>query len=643
MYIKTIKIYGFGKHINREINFKTGLNVIYGDNEAGKSTMFAFIRAMFYGLTGRGEDNYRKRFMPWDRLDKMGKPVRFGGEMIFECDGIVYHEVCLWGTSKRDDACTLNEYYTGRAVKLLPNKTVGEQILKLTVDAYDSSMYIGQLASAIKQGGDKEGVLLARLSAVSGFDGEEKTGTAVKQLLKEKMDSLKAPRGKNGELDQLVIKKLNMQNELTRLSEVDNKVASKKGELEGLYKKRDALLSTAADYERLLKLSKAAKLLLTKDKVMTVFASVDNICTELEECRAVAEENEAGKNSPARWKILGGALCGVMGIVALLLGILLPGVLAAAGAGVKIALMSGGLAAIVLGAILIISCGSLLKKPASITRNGVKVDVLQRIEELEETLTQKEILIQSYLDGEPIEKMNVKWREAEQLIKNASDEERRYATSKPIAGFEEALGTVRKQLEPILEKIGYIQSGIDSLRASSNVSFSEASDALSGIDAEIEKKNNEYKAYELAASVLDESMEEIRTTLCPRLCSETERIFESITGRHIHVKIAEDFTISVYDNSVPHSINSYSGATVDQAYFALRVAIAKIISPKDERYSMMLDDSFVQYDDGRMSNGLDFLAEYANSEENAGQIIFATCRKQLSDLASKTKVDVISL
>ena len=45
MYIKSIKIYGFGKHVNREFKFKKGLNVLYGDNEAGKSTLFAFIRA----------------------------------------------------------------------------------------------------------------------------------------------------------------------------------------------------------------------------------------------------------------------------------------------------------------------------------------------------------------------------------------------------------------------------------------------------------------------------------------------------------------------------------------------------------------------------------------------------------------------
>lgn len=620
MYIKSIKIYGFGKHVNREFKFKNGLNVLYGDNEAGKSTLFAFIRAMFYGLTGRGDENYRKKFMPWERTDSQGKAVRFGGEMVFECDGTYYHQVCLWGNSKREDVCTLNEFYTGRPVKMMAGKTVGEQLLKLTAEAYDSSLYIGQLASAIKQGGDKDGVLIARLSAVSGFDEEEKTGTAVRQLLKEKMDELKAPRGKNGLLDQLVIKKLSMQNELTRLSEVDNKVASRKESLEELFRQRDALSKSAADYEKLLKLSKAAKLLLTKDKIMTVFASVDAICAELDECRAVAEKyNGAGKS---KGKKIPGVILGVAGIACVALAFVLSGIAEP----VKYALLAGGGAAIIISAIMLFAG----KRPSAfVEKNGNKVDVFQRIEELEETLSQKEVLIQSYLDGQSLEEFNERWRESEQLLKTSTDEQRRYSTSKPSASFEEALSSIRKELAPVNEKIGYIQAEIDNLRASSNVSFSEAQEALTGIDEEITALNDTYKSYELAAAVLDESMEEMQTTLCPKLCNETERIFNAVTGRNIKVKISDDFSIMISDDSIPRGINSYSGATVDQAYFALRVAIADMISPKDENYPIMLDDPFVQYDDGRMNNGVEFLADYAEKGSANGQIIFASCHKRV--------------
>ena len=39
MKIKKIKINSYGKLKEKEINFKDGINLIYGQNEAGKSTL----------------------------------------------------------------------------------------------------------------------------------------------------------------------------------------------------------------------------------------------------------------------------------------------------------------------------------------------------------------------------------------------------------------------------------------------------------------------------------------------------------------------------------------------------------------------------------------------------------------------------
>lgn len=63
MYIKTLHIYGFGKHENKIINFTDGLNVIYGDNEAGKTTIQQFILQIFYGFSSKNENkrNYEPK------------------------------------------------------------------------------------------------------------------------------------------------------------------------------------------------------------------------------------------------------------------------------------------------------------------------------------------------------------------------------------------------------------------------------------------------------------------------------------------------------------------------------------------------------------------------------------------------------
>ena len=55
MKIKELRLKNFGKFTNKEIHFLDGMNVIYGENESGKSTLYTFIRAMLFGLErGRG-------------------------------------------------------------------------------------------------------------------------------------------------------------------------------------------------------------------------------------------------------------------------------------------------------------------------------------------------------------------------------------------------------------------------------------------------------------------------------------------------------------------------------------------------------------------------------------------------------------
>ena len=50
MIIRELNIRVFGALQNRRFVFGDRLNILYGANEAGKSTLHLFLRAMFYGL-----------------------------------------------------------------------------------------------------------------------------------------------------------------------------------------------------------------------------------------------------------------------------------------------------------------------------------------------------------------------------------------------------------------------------------------------------------------------------------------------------------------------------------------------------------------------------------------------------------------
>lgn len=88
MKIRQLQIHSFGKLKNWEINLEDGINIIYGPNESGKSTMHAFIRAMLYGIQrqrGRAarSDTY-SRYEPWENSSF------YSGRMRFESGGKIF-------------------------------------------------------------------------------------------------------------------------------------------------------------------------------------------------------------------------------------------------------------------------------------------------------------------------------------------------------------------------------------------------------------------------------------------------------------------------------------------------------------------------------------------------------------------------
>ena len=88
MIIRDLELTHFGKFRSRKISLKPGINIIYGRNEAGKSTVHAFIRGMLFGIERqRGKashgDRY-SRYEPWE-----GDGV-YEGKMRLETGGHTY-------------------------------------------------------------------------------------------------------------------------------------------------------------------------------------------------------------------------------------------------------------------------------------------------------------------------------------------------------------------------------------------------------------------------------------------------------------------------------------------------------------------------------------------------------------------------
>ena len=76
MKINKLKINSYGKLKEKEIYLKDGINLIYGQNEAGKSTLINFIINSFYGISknkkGKEISDYDK-YKPWVGEEFSGK------------------------------------------------------------------------------------------------------------------------------------------------------------------------------------------------------------------------------------------------------------------------------------------------------------------------------------------------------------------------------------------------------------------------------------------------------------------------------------------------------------------------------------------------------------------------------------------
>src|SRR5699024_740083 len=82
--IKVLELQHFGQFHNKRIEIKGGLNIFYGENEKGKSTIQSFILAMFYGFS-RDSTKIRLYSDDYDRyLPLQGGYYQGALEFIFE-------------------------------------------------------------------------------------------------------------------------------------------------------------------------------------------------------------------------------------------------------------------------------------------------------------------------------------------------------------------------------------------------------------------------------------------------------------------------------------------------------------------------------------------------------------------------------
>lgn len=200
-----------------------------------------------------------------------------------------------------------------------------------------------------------------------------------------------------------------------------------------------------------------------------------------------------------------------------------------------------------------------------------------------------------------------------------------------------------QQLQQTREEL--IQTGSEiKNRFAGKKNVSELEEETEELQKEIAEKESEYQSLSLAKETLTEAFNEIRQSFGPLLNEKTARIFSSITGgKYQNVIVSKNFDINVQDaeNAVSHEWQYLSSGTIDQAYFALRLAVAELLSEEGPKLPLLLDDVFLQYDDERTGQGLKFLADYAGNSGGA-QIILFTCHRNIPEMVSREGLSAVT-
>ena len=258
MKINKIKINSYGKLKDKEISLGDGINIIYGKNESGKSTLLRFIVNCFYGISknkkGKEYSDF-ERYAPW-----VGE--EFSGKIEYELNNKNKYEIYrdfkkknpkLFNENKEDiskqfniDKAKGNEFFYEQTKVdeelFLSTVVVGQQ--EVCLEKQEQNLLVQKIANLVGTGDDSVSYTRAidrinrrQLEEVGTKRSREKPINIVEKKIEElqlekqqleKYETLKYEISENKNKIEKEIIELQKENELLK----DNKLIEEKEKIE---------------------------------------------------------------------------------------------------------------------------------------------------------------------------------------------------------------------------------------------------------------------------------------------------------------------------------------------------------------------------------------------------------------------------
>ncbi len=241
MKINSLYISAFGKFKDFRLDFNNNLNLFYGENENGKSTILAFIKMMFYGNTVKSSDllkNPRKKYLPFDNSI-------MAGSIDFTHNGKDFRIERTFGASNSTDRITLIDLLDGTRQNFSGTTDMGAKFFNLSASAFERCAFIASFGP-ITDDNTATGELNSRLSGIIVSGEEDVNEKKIAARLIAAKEELMSKGGKVGKYDKNRQKLIDLANQLTlsRQAEEDREALALKIENQ---KKRLVLVNKEID------------------------------------------------------------------------------------------------------------------------------------------------------------------------------------------------------------------------------------------------------------------------------------------------------------------------------------------------------------------------------------------------------------
>ena len=254
-----------------------------------------------------------------------------------------------------------------------------------------------------------------------------------------------------------------------------------------------------------------------------------------------------------------------------------------------------------------------------------------KIAQLKDKISNLERVIENILENYTYEEIAEKTKE---LLENEENSESAKKINqedklKEIREKEEAKEALKKEIDNIEKEIDSIEDVTKRL--------SEIEEEIDFYQDKIEQNKEKIMVANIAIENIKLISDYIRGDFMPLLKNAISENFSYVTGgRYKEVLIDEDMNISVInaDNNEIVEISSLSGGTLDQLYISLRLGLSNLIS-SNKKIPLILDDSFIQYDEERLKKSLEIL----DKEKNRRQVILFTCQKREKEILEKLQIE----